>query len=256
MLLYLSIDIYNKTDKQTIFAGNHYYKNSFNSGDGNFKVTNGIWRIYLLLCEDETQTVTIDKVQGTTSETITENYKYRSVVLYEQIGDVATSDPEFWIKGTMNAWSTNDAYKFTHVAESTTTVNGVNVTNPAHYELTVYMTATYQTTDSTGSSVTANHEFKFSDENWAVSWAAEAFAGLGEDIPDEISALGLNHVTYPLSSYFTYNEENPNMANIVLKQTGTYKFSLYYLMYVDDDGPHQNAFVYVTYYNQANTTGQ
>lgn len=237
-------------------TSDHYYKNSFNSGAGNFKVTNGIWRVYLLLCEDTTQTVTIDKVQGTTTETITENYKYRSIVLFEQIGDVETTNPEFWIKGSMNGWSTNDAYKFTYVDESTTTVNGVSVRNPAHYELTVYLTATYQTTDSTGSAVTANHEFKFSDANWAVSWAAEAFAGLGEEVPTEISALGLNHVTYPLSSYFTYNEQNPNMANIVLKQTGTYKFSLYYLMYVDDDGPHQNAFVYVTYYNQANTTGQ
>lgn len=257
-----------------VFDSNEqYYKNSFNDSQGNYKLLNGEWRIYLLVIPEkeinDSTKVTITKTTTLgNSEPVVTTYeknmaKYRSVVIYEKIGEVAADKVDFYIKGHMNSWSATEKYKLTYVEE--------NVSVP-YYWCKVYFDATFSNSDGTYS----NYEFKFSDLTWGVSWSTDGFAINHVDsngkstvptkVTDQLSALGLSDILTTrdynstgvytpnnLRYYFGLNDDNSNMANIKIVRSGTYTFYMFYDVYITDTGDIvQDAYVFLVDYKEGN----
>jgi hypothetical protein len=229
-------------------TSDHYYKNSFNTDASNYKAGNGRWRIYLLVNQDTSKGLEIEGNNGTSSFRNGRDYKYRSVVIYEKIGDYDLAEDSFYIRGSFNNWEALDAYKFTYVPE---TITERGFTDPAHYEVKVSLDAKRKYIDSNGKEREANHEFKIANATFGVSWALDGFVSQDRIIPTDLAELGLNNATNPLSDYFEPQDENSQMSNIVLKRSGTYTFRLYYYLTTNSEGlPVTTAFIYVTGYEE------
>lgn len=250
-----------------IFDSNElYYKNSFNDKAPDYKVLNGEWKVYLLLLPvSDSTAVTINKSEKVgNSDPVSSSYttnseKYRSVVIYQKVKDVAAAQLDFYIKGTMNSWSVTEKYKMS--AQTLDAEKGITI---PYYTITVYFDALY---DDSGKY--KNHEFKFSDTNWGVNWSTDGFA-VGRDLPNKVTtqmtALKIKDIldtrAYNASGkytqnnlryYFGLNDENSNMANIKIVRSGTYTFYLFYDAYVKDTGEvTQDAYIFLTKYQEGN----